>query len=274
MAIRGILFDLDDTLVIEGAAADAAFLSTCEHAHQKHGIDPKALHQAVRYHARELWRASATITYCRAIGISSWEGLWARFLGDDPNLKNLRTWAPTYRRETWSRALADHGVNDLSYAERLSGVFLVERRKRHTLFSDVEDCLTILREVYRLALVTNGAPDLQREKIQGTNLARFFDAILISGEVGVGKPDCRIFKLALEALTVLPSETVMVGDSLTRDILGAQHAGIKGIWLNRSGNGAANQVTPDVQITSLHQLHELLPNFNQCKRNMNFNLGG
>ena len=102
-----------------------------------------------------------------------------------------------------------------------------------------EDSLTHLREVYQLALLTNGAPDLQREKIQGANLARFFDTILISGEVGVGKPDCRIFKLALGALAASPFETVMVGDSLTRDILGAQRAGLKGILLNHSGNDAA-----------------------------------
>ena len=259
MAIRSILFDLDDTFVVEGASADAAFLATCERAREKHGIDSEALHQSIRYHARKLWRASATITYCRAIGISSWEGLWARFLGNDPNLKSLRTWAPAYRREAWFRALADHGVSDLSFAEQLAAIFLSERRARHVVFPDVENNLANLKEVYQLALVTNGAPDLQREKIQGTNLARFFDAILISGEVGVGKPDCRIFKLALEALTTSPSETVMVGDSLTRDILGAQCAGLKGIWLNRLGNDVADQVTPDAQITNLNQIHERLP---------------
>ena len=259
MAIRSILFDLDDTLVIEGASADTAFLATCEHAHEKHGIDPEALHQSVRYHARQLWCVSATISYCRAIGISSWEGLWARFLGSDPNLKRLCAWAPTYRRETWFRALTDHGVSDLSLAEQLSDIFLVERRARHILFPDVEDSLTKFREIYQLALVTNGAPDLQREKIQGTNLARYFDAILISGEIGVGKPDCRIFRMALEVLAASPSETVMVGDSLTRDILGAQRAGLKGVWLNRSGNDTASQVTPDVQIANLSQIHELLP---------------
>ena len=42
MAIRSILFDLDDTLIVEGATADAAFLATCEHAHEKYGIDPEA----------------------------------------------------------------------------------------------------------------------------------------------------------------------------------------------------------------------------------------
>lgn len=266
MAIRNIFFDLDDTLVIEGDAADAAFLATCERAHEKHGIDPKALHRTVRYHARELWRASETITYCRAIGISSWEGLWASFLGSDPNLKRLCAWAPTYRREAWFRALADHGINDLLFAEQLSGIFLIERRERHILFCDAEDSLTNLREIYQLALVTNGAPDLQREKIQGANLARFFDAILISGEVEVGKPNCRIFELALEELTATPSETVMVGDSLTRDILGAQHAGLRGIWLNRSGSGdSVSPVVPDAQITSLSQINELLPILDEAK---------
>ena len=258
MAIRSILFDLDDTLVVERAAADAAFLATCARVHEKHDIDPEALHQTVRYQARELWRASATITYCRTIGISSWEGLWARFLGSDSNLKRLRAWAPTYRRETWFRALIDYGISDLSFAEQLSDIFMSERRARHTRFSDVEDNLTNLRQIYQLALVTNGAPDLQREKIQGTNLARFFDAILISGEVGIGKPDCRLFKLALEALAASRSETVMIGDSLNRDILGAQRAGLKGIWMNRLGGEADSPVVPDARITSLNQIHGLL----------------
>ena len=256
--IKHIVFDLDDTLVVEVASAEEAFLATCERAHEQYGIDPKGLHQAVRHRAGQLWRASATITYCRSIGISSWEGLWARFLGNDPNLKNLRTWGPTYRRETWFRALVDHGISDLSFAEQLSAIFLVERRARHVVFSDVKPNLTNLRENHKLALVTNGAPDLQREKIQSTKLTQYFDAILISGEVGIGKPDSRIFMLALEALAASPSETVMVGDSLARDILGAQRAGIKGIWLNRCGKDAANQVTPDAQITSLGQLHEKL----------------
>ena len=57
----------------------------------------------------------------------------------------------------------------------------------------------------------------------------------------------------------------MVGDSLTRDILGAQRAGLNGIWMNRSGSDATDQVTPDVQITNLSQLHKRLSDFRQCK---------
>ena len=65
--------------------------------------------------------------------------------------------------------------------------------------------------------------------------------------------------MALEELAATPSETVMIGDSLTRDILGAQRAGLKGVWLNRSSNDAVDQIIPDAQMTSLNQIYELLP---------------
>ena len=258
MAITAILCDLDDTLVVEEASAEAAFLATCERAREQYGVAPKALYQAVRHHARQLWRASPTITYCRTIGISSWEGLWARFSGDDPNLKVLHQWAPTYRREAWERALADQNVCDLSFAEQLAAVFPVERRARHVVFPEVETVLKDLRGNYRLALVTNGVPDLQHEKIQGANLAQYFDAVIISGEVGVGKPDPRIFALALEELSACPAKAVMVGDSLARDINGAQRAGLKGIWVNRSGDDCGDEVTPDAQIANLSELRDVL----------------
>ncbi|MCK4590875.1 MAG: HAD family hydrolase [Candidatus Latescibacteria bacterium] len=258
MATMPILFDLDDTLVVEEASAEAAFLATCERAREQYGIAPKALYQAVRHHARQLWRASSTITYCRTIGISSWEGLWARFSGDDPNLKILHQWALTYRREAWARALADQDVHDLSFAEQLAALFPVERRARHVAFPEVETVLKDLIGNYRLALVTNGVPDLQHERIQGADLAQYFDAVIISGEMGVGKPDPRIFALALDKLAVCPGRAVMVGDSLARDIHGAQQADLKGIWINRSGVDCDEEITPDAQIASLSELRDVL----------------
>ena len=59
----------------------------------------------------------------------------------------------------------------------------------------------------------------------------------------------------------------MVGDSLTRDILGAQRAGLKGVWLNRSGSDPASQVKPDVQIANLIQLHKRLPTLGNVNLN-------
>ncbi|MDD9985436.1 MAG: HAD family hydrolase [Spirochaetaceae bacterium] len=258
MAITHVLFDLDDTLVAEESSAEAAFLATCEHARERYGVDPHALHRAVRERAREAWFAAPTNAYCQAVGIASWEGLWARFPGDDPNLKALRRRAPAYRREAWSRALADFGVRDAPFAERLASIFPAERRARHVVFPDVEDTLVALHGSWRLAILTNGTPGLQREKIAGSGLAHYFDAVTVAGEVGVGKPDPRAFSAALEAAGARPGQTVMVGDNLRRDVQGAQQAGMRAFWLNRTGRKPELDVMPDAEMTATSELPALL----------------
>lgn len=258
MTLRAILFDLDDTLVVEVASAEAAFLATCVLAQERYGVDAEALCQTVRAKARELWHASPARPYCLAIGISSWEALWARFLGDDPNLQALRAWAPTYRRESWARALVEHGIDDLPFAERLAETFPRERRARHVVYPDVEPALQKVCKTYRLALLTNGAPGLQREKLAGSGLGPYFDVVLVAGEAGVGKPDPRLFALALDRLDVSPGEAVMVGNSLRSDVAGAQGAGIRAIWLNRAGKELAKGAVPDAQIASLGELARTL----------------
>jgi len=111
VTIRAVLFDLDETLITDRAATNAALVATDRLAGAA-GVDAVTLATAVRRHAGELWRAASTIDYCRAAGISPWEGLWAGFRGDAPELRTLRDWAPTYRRESWRRALAEQGVDD------------------------------------------------------------------------------------------------------------------------------------------------------------------
>lgn len=107
--------------------------------------------------------------------------------------------------------------------------------------------------------MTNGAPDLQRAKLGGAGLGPYFDAVIVSGEVGVGKPDPVPFALALAALGADPAEAVMVGDSLERDIAGARDAGIRGIWLDRAAAGRPpDGVVPDERISDLQQLLAVL----------------
>lgn len=263
MAIAAILFDLDDTLVVDGAAVDAALLATCAHAQAVYGLDPQSLAQAVREQARALWRAAPTLAYCRAIGISSAEGLWARFAGNyDPQLQALRAWAPLYRRTAWAAALAAFGVWDSRLAERLAVSFPIQRRARHWAFPEVKTTLGALQGGYRLALVTNGAPDLQREKLTGAGLAPYFTTVVVSGEIGVGKPDPRIFIRALADVAVDAADAVFVGDHRVRDIGGAQQAGLRGIWINRQGgdDDGGTAVTPDGEIARLSDLQHILEN--------------
>jgi putative hydrolase of the HAD superfamily len=82
--------------------------------------------------------------------------------------------------------------------------------------------------------------------------------VTISGEEGIGKPDERIFALTLERLAVLPRSAVMVGDSLRRDIAGAQRAGLRTVWVNRTGASLGEGHMPDAQVADLRRLREVV----------------
>jgi putative hydrolase of the HAD superfamily len=210
--------------------------------------------------ARELWRAAPSYPYCLRVGISSWEGLWCRFEGDDPTVRALRSWAPTYRQRSWKAALADQGVHDDDLAEQLGELFGIERRRRHEVFSDVLGVLTTIRQSHRLGLLTNGASCLQREKLDASGLADFFDAVVVSGDLGVGKPNPDAFHHVLTALHGDAREATMVGDSMTRDVDGAITAGLEAIWLNRFGRPRPTARRDVTEIATLVDLESALDN--------------
>src|SRR3989442_127547 len=95
---------------------------------------------------------------------------------------------------------------------------------------------------------------LVAEKLAGTTLGRYFGAIVISCEVGFGKPDRRIFEIALERIGANAHETVMVGDSLARDVAGAHAAGIRAVWIDRHLWAGEGGPAPDARIESLSEL--------------------
>jgi putative hydrolase of the HAD superfamily len=251
---RAVLFDLDDTLVVEERAAVAAFAATAHAAAECRAVDVAALATRARARARELWRAAPSYPFCQRIGISSWEGLWCRFEGDADDLCALRAWAPDFRREAWRRALADQRIDDEALAAQLGERFGAERRARCETFGDAAPALAALRGDYALALVTNGASCLQREKLDASGLADHFDAIVVSGDLGRGKPDAAIFAHALRAVGAEPGEAVMVGDNLTNDVDGALAAGLRAVWLNRDGKERPAHRPDLVEIGHLGQL--------------------
>jgi len=255
-ALTAIVFDLDDTLLVEVAAAEAAFLETARLAADRYGIDAQALAMAVREQARPLWYASPAREYCLRIGVSSWEGLWARYEGDDPDLKVLRDWAPTYRLGAWSAALDQLQIQDSALALALAEEFPTRRRQHHHLYSDVLPVLRSLHRRFRLGIVTNGLSCLQREKIQGVGIAPLFDTIAVSGDLGIGKPHPAIFHAVLDPLGVRPHQALMVGNGLKTDIVGAQATGMRAVLIDRGDpHGKDETIIPDAVI---HDLGEVM----------------
>ena len=256
--MKAIIFDLDETLIPEEAPIRDSILETCRLVQDKYNISAREFHDVIRQEARNLWRQSPVRQYCLDVGISSVEGLWGRLDGDNPELRILRDWSPQYRLNSWRNALLRYNIDNTQFAASLADAFIKNRRKHHTIYEDAEPCLKELSKSYQLGLLTNGAPCIQREKIVSVGIHKYFNEIIISGEVGYGKPDPRIYELILSHLGAKPENACVVGDRLDRDIAGAEAVGIKTIWLNRNEIQRDDSVIPDMEISSLEKFKQKL----------------
>lgn len=255
-----ILFDLDDTLILEWKSAEESFIETISMV--DHTIDPDDFVKTISEKARELWHKLPTIDYCRKIGISSREGLWADFNGDHEQIKLLHELIGDYRFETWRQTLNVFNMNDQRMADKLSLEFIRIRNSKYELFPETISVLDKLRGLFKLGLITNGDTELQWKKIDGGGLRKYFDVIVISGEHGYAKPDQRLFEYALKQLKSEKSGAVMVGDRLNTDIKGARDYGIKAIWINRDA-ADHGEILPDYEISDLSHLQKILIELNQ-----------
>ena len=127
-----------------------------------------------------------------------------------------------------------------------------------TLFPDAISTLKNLKlEGIKLALVTNGASEAQRAKINKFDLEQYFLHVQIEGEAGVGKPELQAYKIAMEKLNVVATETWMVGDNIDWEVIAPQKLGIFSIWRDPRGYGILPEGTsakPNRIITKLAQL--------------------
>jgi putative hydrolase of the HAD superfamily len=121
---------------------------------------------------------------------------------------------------------------------------------------DVYGFLQVLRDAQIVtALVTNSSARAQRAKLATVGLESAFTAVVISGDVGIAKPDPRIFHIAGKRLALEPSEVWHIGDSLATDVAGAHAAGIESVWLNRTGRPRAHRdPVPDREVESLDEV--------------------
>jgi len=119
-----------------------------------------------------------------------------------------------------------------------------------------ERALGVLHPKYRLAVISNATSNLCRRILRENGLDRFFQVIVISRDLGIRKPDPRIFHHTLEKLQVKPSEAVHVGDSVKEDVLGAKKTGLKAIWIK--GEGEENSEEADCVIHTITELPRII----------------
>ncbi len=232
--IRAVIFDLDETLIVDDSGARQALTRAAQRAVSVDDVEAARLAASIVRCARALWRTLPLWAWANGIGISSREALVARFDHPGPEWEALREGQPDYCRTVYATALAEHGHEPGARVDALAEAFRQEHLAHRTPLPGALDALRALRPHLRIGMLTNGVPDLQRSKVAAAGLAPWFDAIVVSGEVGAGKPEERVFRHALSALKATPDETVMVGDNLERDILGAHRVGMRSIWIDRT----------------------------------------
>ena len=257
--VRAVLFDLDNTLLLENESTERA-LRDASAAIGRIGGDVEILASAARDAAEQIFSESSVFAYADAMGIWWGEALWGEFLGETGGLQAMRAFVPDFRLRVWTAALASVGIDDERLIQAAVDAFRSARRRNQLVDPEAAAVVRDLARDHRLALVTNGAPDVQREKLSRTALASFFEITVISAEIGAGKPDPRIFEAALTSLEIAPNDAVMIGDSLARDIAGAHAAGIRAIWIDRASreNVPAPAPVPDARVTALKEVRSAL----------------
>ena len=252
--IAALLFDLDETLILDLPVSRHALLDCAYLAAGVRALDAPALAAAAERQATGLWKAALTWPYAERIGHSALEGLWARYDSPvHPELAVLQEQAAGFRIAVWREALAEQGITDDGLSALLAERF-VHARTLFPRYREVDALLEALAPRYKLGIVTNGVPDLQRDKLAGSGLAESFAAVAISGEVDCGKPERPIFESVLRELGVGPQECVMVGDNPERDIAGARAMGMRSVFVARGFKPADPRHPADLSVSSLAEM--------------------
>ena len=229
-----VLFDLDDTLVSFSAGPRDFWREAWDaHAAGHGGVTAAQLSAAVARAARRYWA--------------------------DPELAARRRQDLfAARREVAALAFAELGLDEPALSRRVADEFTTRKEDAVAPFEGAVAALESLRaQGVRLGLVTNGSGHFQRRKLERYDLVRLFEAILVEGEWGRGKPHPSIFREALRRMGVEPSQAWMVGDNLSADIAGAQALGILGVWNDHARAGLPEQ-PPAYPRRVIHHVRELL----------------
>ncbi|MDH2443129.1 HAD family hydrolase [Amnibacterium sp. CER49] len=208
--IRVVLFDLDDTLFSHRGAVDDGLLATLDTLERIAHLDDAA--------EQRRWTELE-------------EHHYARYLtGELDYLGQRRARARDF--------LAPYGtVLEDDEAETWFEEYLARYRAAFRLHDDALPCLDELERRLpgvRFGIITNGDLAFQTAKLEALGLTDRVEHLVTSGELGVAKPDPRIFGAALTLFGARPGEAAYIGDRLVTDAVGAARAGLTGVWLNRT----------------------------------------
>ncbi len=200
--VQGLLFDLDDTITDFRSASDVAFSKAFGEVALEHGVP---------------------IERMREVYMDLFEEFYTMHLQGLINLEEFRIYRFSRMFELLELPVDERFLDMcVAFEETYEGSLQT--------FPGAMEVLTELAAVYPMGLISNGPTDAQWFKIEKFRLDDIFDVVLVSGQIGMAKPDPNIFYVAMSGIRSEPSNTVMVGNSLEHDFKGAMNAGCRFVW--------------------------------------------
>lgn len=151
---------------------------------------------------------------------------WKKYREDKVSKENLRR----------GRLIDSFNFFDLIYTtekiDEIADAYIQELPFDNHLFEGALEILDYLILKYKLHIITNGFEEVQHKKLKNSGIYHYFSTVTTSEEVGLKKPNPKVFLTALNKANSLPTQSVMIGDSLEADILGANNIGMQTIFYN------------------------------------------
>ncbi|MGE5473911.1 MAG: HAD family hydrolase [Ignavibacteriales bacterium] len=229
-----IFFDLDDTIISYDGASELAWQKACNFftTTQNCCFDSDMLLNTIKQVRKWYW-------------------------GDVERHRIGRMDIIQARRDIVKMALGNLDYLDEESAIEMADEYSKLQNELISLFPNSIETLNMLKENgIRMALITNGSKAKQREKINRFCLSNYFEICFIEEEIGFGKPDIRVFQLALSKMELEAEDVWMVGDNLMWDIQAPQKLGIYSIWNDYKKEGLPTDsiIVPDRIIHSISEL--------------------
>jgi len=140
-----------------------------------------------------------------------------------------------------------------------STAYLDQLSLRHDLIEGVEELLQKLSGKIGMVLMTNGIKEVQRSRLNLSTIERYFSDIIISDEVGIAKPDIKIFEIAYNRMSRPKKDAIlMVGDNLGSDIKGGVDFGIETCWYNPDQAKIESSIKATYEIKDLSEILEIV----------------
>lgn len=227
---RNLFIDLDDTVYDFSAASRESFLETYELLDYGRYFDSFEQYMEIYTpYNLELWR----------------------IYGEGKITKE------ELNRRRYSHPLEVVGVNDQQLADTFCREALGRIPTKGNLVPGAIELLEYLRPKYNMYILSNGFKELQSRKMKTAGIDGYFDALILSEDIGVNKPDRRLYEYALDKTSSELGESIMIGDMFETDIAGAANIGMDSIYYNPKGK-SGHPFAPTYEVTHLLEIKEIL----------------